>query len=91
MTKALTITPKLASYKGIQPKTSRAAASLQSRAPQIKTSKATRGLIGNIIDIFKALATKIAKPENAVNKISTNTLHAPHKDPAALVMKSIHG
>ena len=56
-----------------------------------KSTKATRGIVGTVIDIFKAIAKKISTPEDAVSKISKNTTAPSHKDPAAIVMKTMHG
>ena len=94
MTKALTITPKISqTYNGTKStiaKTIPAAASYitEQKPPN---SKATRGIVGTVIDIFKAIAKKISTPENAVSKISKNTTAPSHKDPAAIVMKTMHG
>ena len=47
--------------------------------------------VGTVIDLFKAVLNKISKPEDVVSKFSKNTQLPSHKDPAAIVMKSMHG
>lgn len=92
MTKALTITPKISS--GYTTKARKTINTLQNNflpLPKKNTSKATRGLVGGVIDIFKAIINKISKPEDAVSKISKGISAPSHKDPAAIVMKTIHG
>ncbi len=93
MTKALTITPKISS-SNIAGKARKTTAAIQNTVAQVnieKKSKATRGLVGGIIDIFKAIIKKISNPEAAVSKIAKNINSPSHKDPAAIVMKSING
>lgn len=92
MTKALTITPKISHTYNTAAKTTRAAAEFANIAPKPKTAKATRGLVGGIIDACKAIAQKIAKsPESAVTQISKGGNFPSHKDPAALIMKAVKG
>lgn len=94
MVKALTITPKVSqAYNGAKTAATKvlpqAASQIAEQTPA--KSKATRGLVGTVIDVFKKIAKKISNPENAVSKISKNTNSMPHKDPAALVMKTTQG
>lgn len=92
MTKALTITPKVTqTYNTVKTKAAKTLPVAANYVSENKPSKATRGIVGTVIDIFKAILKKISNPENAVSKISKNTNVPSHKDPAAIVMKTMHG
>ena len=92
MTKALTITPKISnSCNSLRTSVIKNAQNASSYLPKQEKSKATRGLVGTVIDLFKAVLNKISKPEDVVSKFSRNTQLPSHKDPAAIVMKSMHG
>lgn len=94
MTKALTITPKIPAktYSSAAAQTAKTAPGVTNYLSANKqTSKATRGIVGTVIDIFKVLAQKISKPENAVFKISKGNNIPSHIDPAAIVLKTTQG
>lgn len=92
MTKALTITPKVSqTYNTVKTKAAKTLPVAANYVTENKPSKATRGIVGTVIDIFKAIAKKISSPENAVSQISKNTNLPSHKDPAAIVIKTMHG
>ena len=92
MTKALTITPKISGgYKNLKTNVIKNAKNAANYLPEKPKSKATRGLVGTVIDLFKIVLNKISNPEDAISKLSKNVQMPSHKDPAAIVMKSMHG
>ncbi len=92
MTKALTITPKITqSYKQVQTNVAKNSQLAANYVVQQPKSKATKGLVGHVIDVFKTVLSKISTPQDALAKFSKGVNLPSHKDPAAIVMKTMHG
>ncbi len=92
MTKALTITPKITNnYKNYSAQVAKKSLLAADYVPLKPKSKATRGLVGHIIDAFKVVLGKISNPQDALTKFSKGVNLPSHKDPAAIVIKTMHG